>query len=257
MGARQDLYAVDESRFVNLLTRTMGEVLASLLPECEELVEVHPWSILGWWSEADGCINYCVCPDSRIKLIHNGRVRYLRNDDICQAPEMSLTVHEFILGHSSFQFNQLLEILAKSRSCPFIRCIVDGERRWWIHSLLEAASLSFGSQSLDFVTLHGLCQKLLRFFGTDIDLKSLSFPVLPLDDGDMWMGVWTNEETEKALVYCQALLELGVKFARHDGIGYPETDEGWDAWVRRIISELLNLRRDGFLRPLVVSFRTG
>jgi hypothetical protein len=257
MGARQNLYAVDETLFVNLLVSTMGEVLVSLLPECRELAEVHPWSILGWWSEADGGINYYVCPDSRIKLIQNARIRYLQKDDICQAPGMSLTVRDFIIGHSSFQLDDLLMILAESRSCAFIRCIVDGERRWWIHSLLETASLSFGPQSTDFIALHGLCQKLLRFFGTDIDLRSLSFPVLPRDDGDNWMGVWTAEETEEALVYCEALLDLGVKFARYEGIGYPETEEGWDAWVRRIITQLLNLRRDGFLRPLVVSFRTG
>lgn len=258
MGARQFVYAIDEGSFVNLLASTMADVLASVLSESPDFAERHPWSVLAWSSEIDGDVSYYICADSRIKLIQNARVSYWKKDDLPQAPGMSFTVRNFIAGQSSYQLQQILQILAEASSCSFVQSLVDGERRWWIHSLLQAASFWFGSNCPDYVALHALCQKLLRVYGTaDVDLGSLAFPVLPREDCDNWMGVWTPEETENAIFYSAALLDSGVTFARYHNITYPETEARWDAWVRRIISQLLVLHRDGFASPIVVSFNTS
>jgi hypothetical protein len=262
MGAQQYVFAVDETPFVDLLAYTMGDLLVSLLPQSRDLADRH---ITGWWSETHGDVDYFVSPDGRIKLIQDARIRYLEKEDIRRAPGMSLRVRDYIAGQSSAQLDWLLRILADSRLYAFIRCIVDGERRWWIHSLLEAAEYWFGPGCPDYVALHGLCQKLLPGSSlpewgrraADPDPESPAFPVLPLDASDPTMGAWTTEETEEAISYCRTLLDLGAKFARYAGIGYPETEEGWDRWVRRIVEQLLSLRPGGFLDPIVVSFHAN
>ena len=252
MGARHIAFAIDETLFAELIQRSLADVLISLLPESDHLAEER--SFISWTSPAEGDISIRFHGQGKLHLCHNARCRVLEPADVRQLPYLSLTVRDFVTSNTSYQLGWFLDILARSRTYDFVRYLVDHLRRQWVFSLLESAEYWFGTECPKYVSLHRLCHKLLRLSGTQDELHVVPFPVIPRDDGDFYMGAWSADETKDFLVYCEELLNIGAKFSRYNSMSYPETDEGWDAWIRQIIEDLSGLGRDGYHRPIVIGF---
>ena len=84
-------------------------------------------------------------------------------------------------------------------------------------------------------------------------MKDLEFPVIPEDDIDLWMGVWTEGEVSFILRFIHTLLTQDQPFFTGNddaGLASGMTDKEWNDWVHQMLDQLLQIERLGFERPM-------
>jgi hypothetical protein len=164
---------------------------------------------------------------------------------------------------SSYALLSLLRVLRRCPTTIFVREISTRNRRWWIGSLLDYAERSHVFSRADYERFVFLCQKMLR--GSDcgkllphrvVALSDSSFPVIPKDDADLRIGVWSEDETQFALDFLCRIEEQRPRFKAPPGrVGIaPQTEEEWNDWVHMMIRQVLAIRELEFEAINVVSF---
>jgi hypothetical protein len=137
-------------------------------------------------------------------------------------------------------------------------------RRWWIGSFLDCVETATGATPEEYATIETLFQKILRGYNCGKDLSEqyyevtdFDFPVIPTDDTDLWMGVWTDSEITFAIQFIRSLMQVHNPYFRKPpgSTGQaPQTDEQWNEWVRQMIKQLCQVETFKFDKLYIVSF---
>jgi hypothetical protein len=88
-------------------------------------------------------------------------------------------------------------------------------RRWWIGSFLDCAQTTTKATPQEYATIETLFQKILRGYNCGkalsqqyYEVTDFDFPVIPTDDTDLWMGVWTDSETACVIQFIRSLMQV-------------------------------------------------
>lgn len=211
-------------------------------------------------------------------------------------PFLAIKVKDY-LGEDSYYIANFLGALEDCPEAKAVRCISKGYRRWWIGSFLDCVDKNKYASPQEYSQLVAMFQKVLRVYNcgkplpeSSYELANLTFPVIPEEDIDLWMGVWTEGEVSFILQFIHSLLEQHGPFFRapagtmpvpdskkpsmawddpllaqmvlqeHNpdnaaaGLASGMTDAEWNEWVHRMLDQLLRIEGLGYERPNVVSF---
>ncbi len=257
MSSRIKLFAVDVRRFEELLDQPIGAVLQ----ECVER-GTDPERIIVWHDRPRNR-RYLAVPGRGV-LFAEGSGDYQPAEFTANDPFLARPVRDHLREEDSYALNSLLRALSSYSPGDVVREITRGHRRWWIGSLLDYAENSAAVSQVDYERLVLLWQKVLRghVCGKPVLLCNFStadfdFPVLPVDDVELWMGVWSEEEAHFMVDCLHRIRAVPPRFGKPPGkVGMaPENDEEWDEWVNEMLDALLRIE-DAFQfeRLAVVSF---
>lgn len=166
----------------------------------------------------------------------------------------------FDVTECAYQPAGFLGCFARCEGIDFIRILIDGERRWWIGSVIAA-----GYECLTQVEakqLRDLFRQILRRFhcgypipGSDIGFNADGAPFRPGDSSEYQLGRWCDADCRVAATLLTKLLSLDPEF------GAPEDLEGrvgdsaeWRGHVKSNVESILAFREMDYARPNVFSF---
>jgi hypothetical protein len=257
MGVRIDAYAIDVPPFEDFLAQASGRVLRYVVEHASA-----PEAAVVWWDTDRGPI--CAVPREGVFRVLQVRKENLLEASSSRDPFMIRSAEDYLREGHSLRLSSILDALSRCPDAKFVRRITEGYRRWWIGSLLDFAEQSRLLTPEDYARCALVWQKLLRGYGCGkllpsrkFYLASFQFPILPADDTDMYMGVWTEEEAYFLVGCLRRILEAGPRFKAPPlevGIG-PETDDDWNDWVHEMIGQFLVIEAlNDYSRLAVVSF---
>ncbi len=172
--------------------------------------------------------------------------------------------HAYLIKTESYALHNLLDCLSCCPALTWVQSISTGYRRAWIGSLLDYADCDPRISADEYLTIVTLFQKVLRHYNCgkplperQFTLSDFRFPVIPADDTGFWMGVWTDSELTLMLRFLNKLTSEPKPFFRappeSTGIE-PDTDDEWNEWVWKMISQLRRAETLEFEKPYLVSF---
>jgi hypothetical protein len=257
MGVRINMYAVDVPPFEAFIDQSVGAALWHYVSNGSDRERVISWD------DADSQQRYRAAPGSLTTIEKRGKRVTLTRERVAEEPFFQQRVRDYLGRESSYALLCLLRALSHCPPADFVREITTGHRRWWIGELLDYADQAPSISREDFARFVVLCQKVLR--GCDcgkplperpFTVTDFRFPVIPKDDTDMWMGVWSDGETEFALDILRRIAEQQPRFKAPPGpVGIaPEAEEDWDKWVHEMIRQVLVIGGLKFRRLNVVTF---
>jgi hypothetical protein len=193
--------------------------------------------------------------------LHRGQWRPLQED--AADALLRRPTRDYLQASSSFDLSFVLKGLCAC-SVDYVRRLISDERRFWLGSLLEYAAHAPGIAPADYARFVRLAQIVLRVYDcgkkllpSDIKLSDFDFSVIPADDADCWMGVWSEAEAYFAVDFLTLLQRQHPTFEAPPELSsrWVESDEEWTRRVRDIIDQLMVLEELLVFQKLaVVSF---
>lgn len=263
MGVRIHMYAVDVPTLTVFLAQPLGTLLSYIAkhgkPDARGLSFVE-----------DDRRQYVARPGVGVLC---GEARKLSpvigDEDYLRRPTSDL-----LAVGSSFQLNFVLQALQNCSSVDFVRCLIDGDRRWWLVSVLKCAhqmlkvqeqpwlanpedvKRAFAIKAEDCKRFLRLGNIVLRTYGdgpppTEAEIAASGFPIKPADDADCWMGCWSESDTYFVVDFLRQLRALEPTFPAEISHGA----EDWNRYVHSVLDRLVGVETFlTFEKLAVVSF---
>lgn len=257
MSTRIKLYVVDVPRFEQLLDRSIGSILQEYAmrgTDSERIILWHDWPRNRRYLSVAG----------RGVMYAEGSGDYRPADFGAYDPFLARPTRDYLREEDSFALNWLLKALSRFPPEDFVREITSGQRRWWLGSFLDYAERSPAIAQEDYARLELLWQKVLRGHACgkpvtprEFNISDFDFPVLPAEDSELWMGVWSEEEARFMVDCLRRIRAEHPRFRKPPGkIGLaPDRDEEWDEWVNEMLNSVLGIEEAlHFQKPVAVSF---
>ncbi len=245
MGIRIDAYAVDLPRFAGFLNTTLGDLLRRYARDGtkpgERLMFTGVDNDETFFTAAGGPISAWIGQGAERHLEELTEER-IRGINVLQTPS-----REHLSRGSIYQSQWLLRGFSNCREIDFIERLIDGQRRWWIGSVLQFAHNYF--ERSEYNELELLFRKVLRRANcgyniqkSDPGFKTEGLPFTPTDDPDLPFGRWSEKESFSAAVLLSKMMELSPTFTRPPGpIGIAPDDADWHQWVHDNVQALLRI----------------
>lgn len=236
MGVRISAYSVDLIRLDRLLDATLGDLLLVYVQKVAATNRAFNWG--DFHAIPQKGVFHPVRPST-----HPLTVAQIEGDPFLQTPARTQLQED-----SGLQLDWFLHAVSVITESDAVRRLTHGDRRWWIGSLLQAARRTFDRGS--YYRLEEVLLRMLRVYNcglhvprTPYTLADVEFPVVPGDDTDHWMSVWTPGEIEHVVQCFQILKSSSLQFSHpHGNVGMgPETPEEWNDWVREMMDRFLVL----------------
>lgn len=292
MGVYISLYAIDLPQFRDFLDQSLA---SALWLYAENGSQAWP---LYFTALEPSLTRYISSPKIGVQMHKVGQsLVNLTRSETCADPFLSTKLQDFLNNSDSFALNFVLRALALCASINWVQQISSEGRRWWIGSFLDYVEQDATLSPASYAQLVALFQKVLRGYNCgktlpklEYELANFNFPVIPVEDADLWMGVWTETEVRFVLDFLHSVLTrnnpyfkaptetIEIAYSNREGIklddelliqmmmqehnaGYGAaglasglTDREWNEWVQQIIRELLRVDDFGFEAPNLVSF---
>ena len=245
MGICIDAYAVDLPQFAAFLNTTLGDLLRRYQLDGknpgERLMFTDAHSDDTFFATPGGPIGAWIGNSSERHFVELTEER-IHTIDVLQRP-----AREHLSRGSIYQSSWLLRGFSNCRGIDFIERLIDGQRRWWIGSVLQFAHTYF--ERSEYEELEYLFRRVLRradcgykIQNTDPGFVVTGLPFTPEDDPDLPFGRWSEEESFAAAVLLSKMMELSPTFARPPGpIGIAPEDSKWHEWVHDNVESLLRI----------------
>src|SRR4051794_16542423 len=151
MGTRIDAYAVDLPLLAAFLNTTLGDLLHRYQRDGKDPSEqlmftgvdnddtyfANPGGVIGAWIGSGS--------ERHLEELTEKRIRTI---DTLQS-----TAREHLSRGSIYQSSSLLRAFSHCREINFIEQLIEGQRRWWIGSVLQFAHSYFGRAEYDGLEL--------------------------------------------------------------------------------------------------------
>jgi hypothetical protein len=189
-------------------------------------------------------------------------------------PFLAMKAREYLTTNSSYEISKFLRALEACPESNAVRTVSWSYRRWWIGSFLDYVDLNHYASPEEYSKLVAMLHKVLRNgnCGKTIpknpyQLSDLEFPVIPDEDIDHYMGVWTPDEVKFFVSLVHRLFEqripifstppLDREFWIQRGwssLELAKEDSEFNEFVHAVLKELLQVETTGFENPAIVSF---
>ncbi len=258
MGVRLHTYAVDIPRLDEFLDSTLAELLCRYLHDGNDPDEsltiidsesrskffVSPQRNISGIISADSSQEYSLFTEQQLHCIPF--LQYSARDQISHGH-----IHEL---------KWLLQAFSNCKGISFIHLLLDGHRRWWIGSVLQAANALLAPD--DYDKLLQLFRRLLRGYNCgynipdgDIGYTTDGFPCMPQDDPSLLFGRWSQNDTFVAgSLFTQTLASSPTFSLPPDQIGIAPDSADCHQWVYNILTSFLETEDLNFSECNVVSF---
>ncbi len=292
MGVRISLYAIDLPQFRIFLDRSLASTLWFYAENGSP-----DWP-LPFTDLEPSFARYVSSPMIGVRMHKEGQhwVDLTRPETFAD-PFLSTKLQDYLNNSDSFALKFVLRALALCASVNWVQPISEAYRRWWIGSFLDYVEQDTGLSPDGYARLAAIFQKILRIYNCgkalpelEYKLSDFDFPVIPIEDDDLWMGVWTETEVRFVLDFLHSLLKrnaphftappetivvadskrgalrfddellLEMIAQEHNpysgaaGLASGLIDQEWNEWVQQMIEELLRVDDFGFEEPNLVSF---
>lgn len=238
MGVRISFYSIDLDGFERFIEQPIRDVLLLHVGHNTDqtaTLRIHSDDTSYYASPAKGIIS----------RKGNDELQFSR-EKMAQIEFFSMPYKTFLTSGSNFDLSKLFDCCLTIPEINWVKGKEWGNRRWWIGSFLKTARLRIGSQSIDYVFLAGVFQKILRGYDCGIQMPNIpindvpAFPVIPADDTDPRLGVLAKNEIVRATQIIQYLLaDPKLKFIPLDEERSLDTD--WHEWVTKMLVDLVAL----------------
>lgn len=262
MGTRIYSYAVDVAEMKSLAAMSLHQLLWFYAEQPrigDDLLALQFWDHehLRMYYARPGNEVYCSVR-SEPKSV---KVSKAETSDL---PYLATSVADFYSQHSSISLSLMLECLGDCPNITWIQPVTTRHRRWWIGSFLDYAASVFRENSQDYIFLRTLFQKMLRGAASGAELPDLpfelsdfSFPIMPAEDTDMYMSIWSNEEVHRLLHLLDVLTTPTMPTFKSpdDPAGNdPDEDKAWNEWVQEKVGEFLQVKTLSFADLNLINF---
>lgn len=162
-------------------------------------------------------------------------------------PVLQRSARYHLSSGSIYQSQWLFQAFSNCSGVNFIHRLIDGQRRWWIGSVLQFASGMIAADDYDELTR--LFQQILRGIDcgfpipdADIGFITDGLPFTPENDPDLRIGRWSEKESLTAVQILSYIVSLSPTFVRPPGpIGIAPDDAEWNQWVHGNVASLLRV----------------
>ena len=168
-----------------------------------------------------------------------------------QLPEIPLverSVREHLSGNSNYQSYWVVNALSTCTRIDFVHRLIDGQRRWWIGSVLQFVQDSVHDQETYNELVHLFGRVLRGFdcghpvFAADVGIVTDGLPFTPEEDPDIRVGRWSEQETSAAVEILSNVLSSSPTFTPPRGpLGIVPDDSEWQEWVHGNVAALLSV----------------
>src|SRR5688572_7177690 len=128
---------------------------------------------------------------------------------------LSLKARDYLAMEASSTFQGFLNALSLCPTIEFVKAVNVEERAWWLVSFLDYLENVPKSNGDVHVRIIDLLHKILRGcdFGREVpgkkyDLGDFTFAVIPANEDDLRMGIWTEGEVLYFTDYLHSLLGM-------------------------------------------------
>lgn len=267
MGVRIDMYAVDIPFFESFLDRSVADALWLYYDD----IGSNEQRVLRFYigDESDYMAMYYVKPGEGVFLWCNKEKKPIERSTSEHA-FLTMKLRDYFTGENGIylikyspSLNNLLDCFSLCPSIKFIVPITTGYKYWWVEDFLEYAESAYCIQAKDHAEAVTLFRKILRVYGHPwgsrkaqdaYKLNDFSFPIMPVDDIDLWMGVWTDSDVAFVINLIELLMEQDPNFEHPSGLLTDSRDP--DSWilVHNRLQEILQIKKLNFKELRVVSF---
>jgi hypothetical protein len=245
MGIRIDAHAVDTAAFEVFLDRPLWSVLVELRRRAP--ADAEP---LFSADDAPQKQRYVVLPNRRaiVRVGPSSLREELSDEQLADVPLLRQDLRTHLRAESSYALLFLI------RALPWLMPnahaeITRGFRRWWIDSVLAATRSGACADVPGLPELEGFFGRMLRVYGSDLPLPQHhamppagSFPVVPSDDTDMWMAVFSEAEGRRFGTLAGELLQRGCAFGAPPGHSFQDADPvEWHEHVTEMLGRFSRL----------------
>lgn len=258
MGVRIYAYAVDLPPFAALLNSTLGDLLRRYQRDGKDRGERLMFTGI------DNDDTFFASPGGSIGAwIGSGSDRHLEElteERIGGIAPLQSPAREHLSRGSIYQAEWLLRGFSNCRGVDFIERLIDGQRRWWIGSVLQFAHTR--SERSEYDALELLFRKILRRWNCGYNIQAgdpgivtEGLPFTPQDDPDLAFGRWSKEESFAAGALLSKLMGSVPGFTRPPGpIGIAPDESEWHQWVFETVEKVLRLRDLNYSTCNVLTF---
>lgn len=246
MGVRIYAYAVDIAQLDLFLDMTVGELLLRYSRD-----GIDPNERLTF-TAACNCATFTTAPNSAVRTFiedNSGKLKdaiILAESDLEKFPILQQSAREHLSKGSTHESDRLFWAFSNCRGVDFVKRLINGDRRWWIGSVLQGAQTVLDSK--DYTTLEHLFRQILRGYdcGYPISAGDIGFikeglPFTP-DNDPCGFGRWTDDDAVSIQLLSKMLI-LSPVFRRPPGpIGIAPDDSEWHDWVHQNVLSLLKVR---------------
>ena len=244
------MYAVDTPALARFLAQPVGSLLSYYAqhgkPDAQSL------------SFEDGDRRFVAQPRVGVFCTQSGE----RSDASMEEEFLRRPMKAILMASSSYELKFVLDALCVCPSIEFVRCVIDGHRRWWLESVLsfvhrlldvrehhwlakpDDVKLAFAFAPEDCARFVRLGNAVLRRYGdgpppNDVEIAACGFPIIPADDADLQIGLWSDVDAYFVSGFLRQLRALPATFVsempQHDG------NEDWDRYVNSMLDRIIAL----------------
>lgn len=258
MGIRLAIYAVDLSRLDKFLASTLVEVFRVYIKRGKDPGQ----RLLIVSDETDD--TFTAVPQGEIRgtvRTASGRnQKVIAEHQLDEVPLLQRTVRDYINHTSNYNTRWILQAFSNCEGIDFIQRIMDGQRRWWVGSVLQSAKAILPSN--EYGELVYLFRKLLRGMNCgypipkdDVGVNVKGLPFSLKDNPDFRTGRWSEDETFTALDLLSKLLTLSPSFTPPPGpVGIAPDPSEWHVWVHAAVASILDVWDLDYFERNVLSF---
>jgi hypothetical protein len=272
MGIRIHFHAVDLPQFEVFLNRSLASTLWYVAQQDTRDSSELPHLRL---NTPDYLAHYLSSPRFGVRLIKKGQERVdLTHNEVFADPFLATSLKDYLRKNSSYDLHFLLNALEVCPGANIVRTVSEGYRRGWIGSFLDCIDQNRYATPEEYSKLIAMFHKVLRnadcgktIPANPYQLSDLEFPVVPNEDIDLYMGVWTPSEVSLFTSFTRTLLKEHTPvfstppLDREDdvqhGASFLELDRQdyeYNVAVHTILADLLQIDTLGFEQTAVVSF---
>lgn len=260
MSVRIDAFAVDLPRLDEFFESSVADAVRRYVREArdpEGRFTVFGPEALDILVAKPGGINvFATGSDER--RVH----RVIDEGELAELALLRQPMREYLASASVYGAKWVFEALADCEGIDFVECLIEGQRRWWIGSALQAAvdSAAFGTEHRE--RLVELLRRVLRGSDCgfpipegDVGCDAAGLPFVPQEDPDLRIGRWSERESFDAALLATTLLAASPWFARPPGrVGIVPEDAEWDGWVRENLGAIAGIVELEYAERNVISF---
>jgi hypothetical protein len=260
MGVRIDAFAVDLPRLGGFLDSSVADMVRRHVQDASD--PKRRFTVLG----REDCGTLVARPGGPCVLATgSGAARISRaipEVELEGVPWLAQSVREYLASGSVYGIKWVFEALADCVELDFVERLMEGQRRWWIGSALQAAFGCAAMRGEDRDRFLELFRRVLRGSDCghpipegDLGCDPAGLPFVPPDDPDLRIGRWSESESLDAAFLATALLAASPRSERPPGrLGIVPDDSEWDGWVRENLGAIARVGELEFAERNVISF---